>query len=191
MGPERYTQVDVTLSTESDDTYCAKLQTLDIIIIMAFIIMMVIVVVTLMVNLLVTIQDVLANHCRPSANGKRARKCCCCDAPAAAPSKHMSSVHGDQLLSSKHMSSVNSTQHMSSVNTGKHNPLLQNVDSQLLSPSMHTGLCPHMLQYILHALYTEYELHCRCSVDCNDLRCSQDTASFQAKSYVTTKSCIM
>ena len=105
--------------------------------------------------------------------------------------KHMSSVHGDQLLSSKHMSSVNSTQHMSSVHTGKHNPLLQNVDSQLLSPSMHTGLCPHMLQYILHALYTEYELHCRCSVDCNDLRCSQDTASFQAKSYVTAKSCIM
>ena len=91
-----------------------------------------------------------------------------------------------------HMSSVNSTQHMSSVHTGKHNPLLQNVDSQLLSPSMHTGLCPpHMLQYILHALYTEYELHCRCSVDCNDLRCSQDTASFQAKSYVTAKSCIM
>ena len=73
----------------------------------------------------------------------------------------------------------------------KHNPLLQNVDSQLLSPSMHTGLCPHMLQYILHALYTEYELHYRCSVDCNDLRCSQDTASFQAKSYVTAKSCIM
>ena len=73
----------------------------------------------------------------------------------------------------------------------KHNPLLQNVDSQLLSPSMHTGLCPHMLQYILHALYTEYELHYRCSVDCNDLRCSQDTVSFQAKSYVTAKSCIM
>ena len=47
---QRDTQIDVTLSTESDDTYCAKLQTLDIIIIMAFIIMIVIVVVTLMVS---------------------------------------------------------------------------------------------------------------------------------------------